>query len=636
MQSDKKLTMRIYFTTIFYLFILNLGFSQVELSTLSENPVLTHLFENGKLQKASYNAEKSVVNNPIHLPFIDDFSKNHQPGASVVLWEDNFAFINPTYGSFPPTIGVATFDGLDFNGYPYNFESPTSYGEADVLTSCPINLSEDENGDAYTPGDSIYMSFYYQPQGLGDQPEVIDSLILEFYDAETDSWTEQWAKPGQSLTSFYIVFIPIIDDIYFSPDFRFRFRNKATLSGNLDHWNIDMVWIDKNRTSVNQNGFADVGFQFPVNQMLNGYTSMPYSHYQLNSSSYMIDLAPAQLRNNNSVAINLSNVKMLNYSEGNLVNETPFPGNIENFPPLSSASYAIPVYNGNSGYVFDPNIDEPFVSFNNEFVMTSGTFDLVKDNDTITYVQKFENYYSYDDGSAEAGIGLNVNGGRLINKFQSIIGDSLIAFKMYFNPITNNPVYPFFKLVYNDEDGVPELIHIDQSFSEVQFVQEGHDIFAYYWLDSAVYVNGSFYIGISQTSQTSLNLGFDKNIDTHENIYYNIGLNWVQLSDSFEGSLMMRPVFQSEMDSIILGIDDRVELFTQIYPNPANSTFTIKCNVSEGIDMEVFGIDGRSCLRERFYENTKVNVEDFSEGLYIIRLRSNSGLESIQKIIVRH
>ena len=245
------------FTLIFLLFSVSLGFTQVVESPLSTNPQLTLQYENGKLQNSF--AQKS--NTTLDLPFIDDFSKNHLPGASVVLWEDNFVFINATYPIVPPTIGVATFDGLDFNGYPYDFENPTSYGEADVLTSCTINLSEDADGNPYSPSDSIYLSFYYQPQGLGDSPEPQDSLVLEFYVAETDSWIHQWSTPGEGQTSFRLVYIPIVDDIYFSPDFKFRFRNYATLSGNLDHWHIDVVWLDKNR-STSQVGFSDVGFQF--------------------------------------------------------------------------------------------------------------------------------------------------------------------------------------------------------------------------------------------------------------------------------------------------------------------------------------------------------------------------------------
>lgn len=33
---------------------------------------------------------------------------------------------------------------------------------------------------ALTPADSVYFSFYYQPQGYGDAPETDDSLVLQF------------------------------------------------------------------------------------------------------------------------------------------------------------------------------------------------------------------------------------------------------------------------------------------------------------------------------------------------------------------------------------------------------------------------------------------------------------------------
>lgn len=620
------------FTLIFLLFSVSLGFTQVVESPLSTNPQLTLQYENGKLQNSF--AQKS--NTTLDLPFIDDFSKNHLPGASVVLWEDNFVFINATYPIVPPTIGVATFDGLDFNGYPYDFENPTSYGEADVLTSCTINLSEDADGNPYSPSDSIYLSFYYQPQGLGDSPEPQDSLVLEFYVAETDSWIHQWSTPGEGQTSFRLVYIPIVDDIYFSPDFKFRFRNYATLSGNLDHWHIDVVWLDKNR-STSQVGFPDVGFQYPVNQLLADYTSIPYSHYRQNAQSNMIAQVPAQLVNNNPNAINLSNVKMLNYTGDVLVNETPYPGNIENFPAQSSNVYPIPVYNGSADYYFDDNINEAFVSFNNQFMLSSGTFDLIEDNDTISYTQQFENYYAYDDGSAEAGIGLNVNGGRMITKFETLYSDSIFAFKIYFNPITELPIYPFFMVVYESDNGIPgQLIHLDQSYKEVQYVQEGPNIFAYYFLDSAVYVNDEFFIGVAQTSETSLNIGFDKNIDTHQDIYYNIGNSWVQLGDSYLGTIMMHPVFQSAMDSIILGLEEPEMITSAVYPNPSNDEFFVETDYSEWLDIDIIGLDGRVYFSDQFSRRIRIDSKDLSNGMYIIRMQSPNGSVHTQKLMVQH
>jgi hypothetical protein len=73
---------------------------------------------------------------------------------STKIWIDRMAYHNMRYGFNPRSLGVATFDGLDEDGYPYQFGSAvTNYG--DRLTSKCINLSN------YNAGDSLYFSFLY-------------------------------------------------------------------------------------------------------------------------------------------------------------------------------------------------------------------------------------------------------------------------------------------------------------------------------------------------------------------------------------------------------------------------------------------------------------------------------------------
>jgi hypothetical protein len=48
------------------------------------------------------------------------------PGEPNKKWFDNYAFWNTTYPILPPTIGVATLDGLNEYGLPYN-NTNTSY-----------------------------------------------------------------------------------------------------------------------------------------------------------------------------------------------------------------------------------------------------------------------------------------------------------------------------------------------------------------------------------------------------------------------------------------------------------------------------------------------------------------------------
>ena len=47
--------------------------------------------------------------------------------------------------------------------------------------------------------------------------------------------------------------------------------------------------------------------------------------------------------------------------------------------------------------------------------------------------QKFRDWYSYDDGTAEAAYGLNVSGGQIAYKFENIISDTIYAVDIYFD-----------------------------------------------------------------------------------------------------------------------------------------------------------------------------------------------------------
>ena len=150
------------------------------------------------------------------------------------IWADSEAFRNYTKAINPPTLGVATFDGLDENGYPYEIGSAiTNYG--DHLTSKAINLSS-TSIPSISPSDSVYLSFLYQAKGFGDAPEETDSLVVELFDQATDTWNRIWSVNGVPLDDFQMTHLPIKDPIYFTDGFRFRFRNYGGLSGDLDNF----------------------------------------------------------------------------------------------------------------------------------------------------------------------------------------------------------------------------------------------------------------------------------------------------------------------------------------------------------------------------------------------------------------
>ena len=53
-------------------------------------------------------------------------------------------------------------------------------------------------------------------------------------------------NPSAVDTNFYRAMHCHADTSYLDSTFQFRFRNKATISGSLDHWNIDYVQIKRN------------------------------------------------------------------------------------------------------------------------------------------------------------------------------------------------------------------------------------------------------------------------------------------------------------------------------------------------------------------------------------------------------
>ena len=114
------------------------------------------------------------------LPFFDDFShSNTYPDSTK--WTDNNVLVNDGFPLCPPSRKGATFDVLDADGKVYSYAISNAF-IAEYLTSVRIRLDSimEPEPRALTPADSIYLSFYYQPQGNGNSPEEQDSLVLQF------------------------------------------------------------------------------------------------------------------------------------------------------------------------------------------------------------------------------------------------------------------------------------------------------------------------------------------------------------------------------------------------------------------------------------------------------------------------
>ena len=578
--------------------------AQEHISVLESNPLL---------QKKQKQMLKMRMASAVALPFLDDFSYNSYFPDNL-LWEDSAVFINRSYPINPVTIGVATFDGLDANGMAYDISASTQAQRADSLTSRAIDLSV---------VDSAYLLFYYQAEGLGDNPQTEDSLVLEFLTgvdtAGLPVWKHIWSIPGQTTQEFQRMEFNIVGANYLHAGFRFRFRNYATLSGNYDHWHIDYVKVDE-YSSGQIPDLNDVAFVYDNPPLLKRYREMPWTHFVNYESVEMVDSIDALIRNNEA---GLSVDYRYNIFENNLL--------IDAFPGLGWRNYNIQDYSTIGNFSHNPIVlidDSKFIStqadtaiFKMQHIIKTTPTDN-KNNDTLKHYQKFNSHFAYDDGVAEFAYGINVQGAKMAYQFHLNKADSLRIIQIYFAPMQNNVSnIPFHLLVWDDNNGVPgNILHRDTVYP----IYENRVKFHNYYLSSPIGLDGTFYVGIEQTTNDMLNVGLDRNSPANNYMFYNVGGGWNY--SQFPGAWMIRPVLRttpiiSSTNSVITQNE------IKIFPNPFSDFTTILLN-DEGENMiQLFDISGRLLSEFSVQENTfHLAKNNLTSGVYLLQIQNKKGI----------
>lgn len=549
--------------------------------------------------------------------------------SSNIYWIDNYAYLNSTLPINPITIGVASFDGLNENGYPYDWTSLNAVGKADVLTSKPIDLS------GLTAADSIYFSFFYEEGGLGEAPDQFDSLTLEFWSPATSTWYSIWrASGGNSTTSFHNVHLNVSSPIYFEKGFQFRFTSYGSLTGSIDHWHVDYVILDKYR-AFDDKVMNDWAFQYPAPSLLNQYTSMPWPHYQLVPYSSMKTSTSITTYNSSNSAKLIDPSDMQVSYQGTLIDNIPYSNTSGNVPAQSSFNmdYSIP-----TSFWFDTSMADTCATFDLRYTLaTPTTPERLKVNDTIYEQQYFCNYYAYDDGTAEAAYGLVTGGALLAYQFTlpSGLTDTIRAIQMHFESSVNNASGdPFFIQIWDDAGGQPGniIFTTDDANLPITYTPQyniGVNGFTEYVLPQKVALSGIFYVGWKQTSANRLNIGFDKNLNNHTKIFYDLGNGWS--NSSFQGSLMIRPVFVSDRDALFAGLNRTEKIIDfNVFPNPVTNQLNIESN-QEIYSIEILDLSGRLLFTN--HSQRSIDVSGLSSGVYLVRVTDFNKKSSIKKFI---
>jgi hypothetical protein len=480
----------------------------------------------------------------IGLPFFEDFSqfKNHYPNSA--FWQDSFVYINNTFAIEAPSAGVATFDGLNQYGQVYHPSGFPVKFSADSLTSVGIDLS------TYNAVDSIYLSFFYQAEGLGFKPEATDSLILYFL-GNNNSWVRIWAKEGSTVQPFEQIFVPITSSFFLHNNFQFRFINTASPNINDDTWHLDYIRIDKNR-SINDKNLKDVALVKTPNSLLTNYTSKPIKH--INAGDIETFCGTSLQNNSTSTRDIMVKFKATNITTNTILKEDSVAINIT---PFSLINVIIPSYNTSFTGTTNQFIEHKFY-----FADTSIGGRTI--NDTINGYTHFENYFAYDDGSAEKAyylFGLQGTPMSTALKFNLSVADSVQGLAIKFGaqaPVASGK--PFTITLYKKLDTITALQEViySQNFYNVTY-ENSINQFSFFKFDTAQHLQpGTYYIGTTQqpfSGSDTIYFGLDANTSSNvNNLFFNIDSRWQK--STLAGSIMLRPLVGTSNSFYPTYVDD--------------------------------------------------------------------------------
>lgn len=547
------------------------------------------------------------------------------------LWVNRQAYHNYRFAKKPWSLGVATFDGLDENGYPYNFGS-TINQTCDTLLSKPIDLS------TFTPNDSVYFSFLYQTEGYGDPTEEDDSLYVDFYNPQTEAWNRVWAKPGAPPSDFKVAHLPLTNNEYFENGFQFRFMNYCTPAGMLDHFHIDYVNL-RAFSGYQDTLFKDFAFVYPISTLIEDYIQVPWKHYRNLDSEKMSDSVRVTVRNGSELTENNQDgtviVEYKGEEEGNFtLNASILSGGEINYEPRTTYTS---FHDFTNGYAFDPSVNDSLAVFD-WIANASAQFPSYPFNDSTFGQQVFKNCYAYDDGTAEKAWGVFGTQSLAAYKFDMYEPDELIAIQIHFVPtvtdISNNL---FLLAVWDDDNGAPgDLIYEDEFFfpKQPKYAKGRNAFTTYYFQDQEpLPVGETFYVGWRQIDEDRMTVGFDMNHDNSDKIFWSVdgGNDWK--NSSFKGSLMIRPIINSNLNYLLdieeHSKDDLEKEVITIYPNPVGDWLNIE--TSEVFKVEITDLNGRLLLKGNTTD--RVNTSSLSAGMYLVHFKDNDQIIETQKLV---
>lgn len=625
---------------LFYIFLFFIVFqSQAQLRLLP----LTHA---PSVHSPRAVSSARVQASPLELPFFDDFS-TYFGAPDTNKWINRGAVVGNTFAIRPPSKGTVILDGLRENGVPYDpTVSPSITQTAtDTLTSRPINLS------GRNPSSNVLMSFWYANQSYGENPDPTDSLVLEFKDRNS-TWRKAWSKTGdftQRTSPFEQVVLSIDRLELLHGSFQFRFVAFGRPSGLYDVWNLDYFLIIQN-PSFDIRSLRDLAVTTQPKSLLKRYSSMPLDQFVANPAAELADGDSTGVFNQENVQTGA----FLQVSYGYQIRNAQTNQTIYQYTSPSD----ITLRSRRDTVVGVPIPDNLSVGGSRPLQLQS-QFNIVRLpsvpeinlnlNDTIGRTTVLDNYYAYDDGTAEYGISGVGRQGQAVVRFILNKPDTLTAVNILFTRVTNRDLrgQTFVLTIRKRLDNSAQSVLYENSYS-IRYRDTLNAFVTYPLVNSSnrnlaqpIAVSDTIYVGWRQVTEDPLAVGYDLNTESRNQQFYDISARgqWQYAFNApglVPGSIMIRPVFGQ---GLVTGIEPPITGPSvsmpefQVFPNPTDGRLTWNLSGVRGI--QVYNVLGQLVKAVRWETNdTKEwSLADLPNGVYMLTFRVNQRT-TLRKIVI--
>jgi hypothetical protein len=606
-------------------------FSASFFSAFAQREELVPLKFHPKMSEKTNAAFKSLKANQrisaISLPFFDDFYQM-EIYPDPALWQDNSVFINTTYPKETITVGVATFDGTDANGKPYNLNAnPNLSFPADTLTSNPINLS------GLTNDSSVFLSFYYLIGDLGETPtSPNDLLTVQFFDT-TGNWNIVWQKTADGISKMRQVFIKV-DSQYLNANFQFRFQSFGNITGANDTWHIDYVKVDKNRDTAAESNIKEMAYEFLPPSLLKQYYVMPY--YQFDTSD-LKDTVSVIIRNNFYNTVDIQDYYKATVQNTSAILIDTFGTNTD-YDTLTVNEIKYPKFNIPTDIVGDTIIIK--VDYRFETSQEASLSAKVQANNKVTHNQVFSNYFAYDDATPERGYWVrNLDFYKMAVKYNIRKPDTLQAIKMQFFPVVaDNSIATFSvcvwknfnrRAIYSDNDLIYKQSGLKMADLNREYGTDTLNNFYYapikqqYLQNGATFplvVQDTFAVGLIVDKKESLVVGFDRNNNRSQYNFYVDGVTkWTESTES--GTMMINPVVGKPLPDYLTPVKEITakKYEVKVYPNPAKTQLFVE-GIKDKSLIEIYALNGSLLKLAELSQSDFISINELPAAAYVIKI----------------